>query len=94
MTGKITLQGHLLVPADQVGAVSEALVTHKELTLQEPGCIVFKVEQRADNLQIFDVYEEYADQASFDAHKARIASSDWGKVTKDVKRHYEVKSEV
>lgn len=92
--GKITLQGHLLVPADQVEAVSEALVTHKELTLQEPGCIVFKVEQRADDPLIFDVYEEYADQTSFEAHKARIASSTWGEVTKDVERHYEVKTEV
>lgn len=42
---KVILQGHILVPDNDLEAVTQALVVHKELTLEEPGCIVFRVSQ-------------------------------------------------
>ena len=42
---KVILQGHILVPDNDLKAVTQALVVHKELTLEEPGCIVFRVSQ-------------------------------------------------
>ncbi len=38
---KVILRRHILVPDNDLEAVTQALVVHKELTLSEPGCIVF-----------------------------------------------------
>lgn len=40
---KVTLEGFILVPASDLEVVKQALVKHKQLTLEEPGCITFKV---------------------------------------------------
>lgn len=87
---KVILKGFIIVPAADIEAVKKELVTHKTLTLNEPGCITFEVEQCKDDLYRFNVYEEFIDRASFEAHQARVKESTWGKVSVNVKRHYEV----
>ncbi|WP_348984465.1 hypothetical protein [Shewanella sp. 1CM18E] len=42
------------------------------------------------NPNTFNVYEEYVNQTAFDNHQARVKSSQWGKITKNVQRHYKI----
>ena len=87
---KVTLKGFILVPASELSVVKQALVGHKQLTLEEPGCITFKViENKKDPLR-FDVYEEFTSQSAFEQHQQRVRDSDWGKVTVNVERHYQI----
>jgi quinol monooxygenase YgiN len=88
---KIVLKGYIEVPESDLDSVMEALPLHIELTQQEEGCLVFKVEQDKTNRNIFTVYEEFLDRKSFEAHQKRAKSSNWGKVSKNVSRHYQVK---
>ena len=85
---KVTLRGHICVPEQQLRAVNTALEAHTRLTRAEPGCIVFDVTQRTDDPLIFDVYEEFKNQAAFESHQSRVAASAWSEVTKEVERHY------
>ena len=87
---KVTLSGHIEVPANDLEAVLAELPNHIALTYQEAGCLVFTVTRDAGNPQRFDVYEEFTDQAAFDKHQARVKASHWGVVTQNVKRFYTV----
>ncbi|GGG60145.1 antibiotic biosynthesis monooxygenase [Pseudohongiella nitratireducens] len=87
---RLILKGFILVTESDLMAVKNELNQHIRLTLEEPGCLVFAVNQNADNPLRFDVYEEFIDRASFDAHQQRVKSSHWGKLTNNVERHYEI----
>lgn len=87
---KIVLTGHIEVPPEDLEAVLTALQTHKALTHQEPGCLVFKVTQDPHIPNRFSVYEEFVDQQAFDTHQQRVKSSEWGKITHKVERHYQI----
>jgi quinol monooxygenase YgiN len=87
---KIILTGYIDVPDRELAAVKAALPLHIELTQQEAGCLVFKVEEDTINRNIFNVYEEFVDKASFAAHQDRVQSTEWGKVTKNIARHYKI----
>ncbi|PMG55106.1 antibiotic biosynthesis monooxygenase [Vibrio splendidus] len=87
---KVILQGHILVPDSDLKAVTQALVVHKELTLEEPGCIVFRVSQSTLQPNRFEVYEEFTSREAFEAHQQRVKTSEWGEISKNVTRHYQV----
>ena len=87
---KVILQGHILVPDTDLEVVTQALVVHKELTLSEPGCIVFRVSQSTLQPNRFEVYEEFTNRDAFEAHQQRVKASEWGKISKNVTRHYQV----
>ncbi|SBS27248.1 Antibiotic biosynthesis monooxygenase [Marinomonas aquimarina] len=87
---KIILQGYILVPAAELETVQSELRTHIQLTLAEQGCLAFSVTQSAVNPLRFDVYEEFVDQSAFDAHQQRVGNSNWGAVTVNVERHYQI----
>ncbi|NQZ32738.1 MAG: antibiotic biosynthesis monooxygenase [Oceanospirillaceae bacterium] len=87
---KITLNGYIIVPDSQLEVVEPALDVHIKLTRAESGCIVFEVLQDSIDKNKFNVYEEFVDSVSFLAHQARVASSQWGEVSKDLVREYEV----
>lgn len=87
---KVTLKGHITVPKDQIEDVQKELIEHIRLTREEPGCLLFNVIQRQDDLLVFDVYEEFVDRAAFDSHQSRVKTSKWGMVTKDVERDYTI----
>ncbi len=90
---KTILKGHIEVPEDELLVVIKALHQHKALTHAEPGCLVFTVEQDVNDPTRFSVYEEFVDKAAFEHHQARVADSDWGRVTVNVKRFYTVSTE-
>ena len=87
---KVILKGHIIVPDCDIAAVKMELINHIELTRQESGCLVFKVSQDTENLNRFDVYEEFTDRKSFANHQDRVRQSTWGTITVNVERHYEI----
>ena len=87
---KIVLQGQLIIPAEELDAVLAALSEHKVLTQKEPGCLVFNVEQNADNPLVLDVYEEYESQEAFAHHQERTRASAWWQVTQHCERQYTI----
>ena len=86
----VTLTGHIIVSADDLATVNEALPMHINATLAEPGCISFSVTPDPDDPYRFNVSEAFVDQTAFEAHQQRVKASDWGKITANVERHYEV----
>ncbi|MDR5012672.1 putative quinol monooxygenase [Aeromonas veronii] len=87
---KVILKGFIIVPPNDLAAVKDELDNHIQLTRAETGCLIFKVTQDPLNPCRFDVYEEFFDEAAFQAHQARVKSSRWGKITVNVERHYMV----
>ncbi len=87
---KVVLKGHIIVPDSDLLAVKNEIVTHKELTIQEDGCLMFEVTQDVENLNKFNVYEEFIDQNSFAVHQNRVRESTWGVITTNVERHYQI----
>ncbi len=87
---KITLQGHIIVADADLEIVESELFLHTKLTKQETGCLLFSVTADKNNPNKFNVYEEFVNQAAFDIHQSRVKSSNWGKVTRKVQRHYQI----
>lgn len=90
---KITLEGFILVPNDDIEQIERELKRHTDLTHQEPGCITFEVTRSMSNPNRFDVYEEFIDRTAFDRHQTRVKASRWGEVSVNVKRHYQITEE-
>jgi quinol monooxygenase YgiN len=90
---KIVLKGYINIPDDDLDAVKDALPLHIRLTQQEEGCLVFKVEEDRLNPNIFNVYEEFSNKKSFQAHQERVRESEWRSVTKNITRHYQILEE-
>ncbi|MGL4886522.1 MAG: putative quinol monooxygenase [Aeromonas veronii] len=87
---KIILKGFIIIPPNDLAAVKDELDNHICLTRAETGCLTFKVTQDSLNPYRFYVYEEFVDEAAFQAHQARVKSSRWGEITVNVERHYTV----
>ena len=86
----IIVKGFIEVPADELALVKKELENHIKLTLEEPGCISFQVLENKSIPNRFDVLEEFHSEKDFDLHQQRVSSSDWGKISKNVKRHYQI----
>ncbi|RXJ74318.1 antibiotic biosynthesis monooxygenase [Veronia nyctiphanis] len=87
---KVTLSGYIIVPEHELEKIQHALVTHITLTREEPGCIKFIVVQDDSHMHRFNVYEEFESEDAFDAHQDRVKNSDWGKIARNVERHYTI----
>ena len=89
---KVILQGYILVPDKDLEIVKRELPIHINLTNKELGCLVFDVTNDINNPNKFNVYEEFVDQAAFEHHQNRVKHSNWGKITNQVTRHYQITS--
>jgi len=87
---KVILQGYILVPASDLDAVTSELENHQSLTLNENGCLTFRVTSDDNDRHRFNVYEEFISQEAFDEHQVRVMASRWGEVTLNVERYYEI----
>jgi len=87
---KVTLRGHIRISLGDLDAVLDEMHHHIELTRAEQGCLVFEITRDPHDPCRFEVYEEFADQAAFDRHQARVRGSRWGEVSSNVARHYEI----
>jgi len=86
----IKLTGYIDIPADRYEAVAAALPDHIALTREEPGNLTFNVTENPDVAYRFDVSETFVDQAAFDFHQTRTASSPWAEITKGIPRHFNI----
>ena len=80
------LSGTITVAADDLARVRAALPEHRRLTLLEPGCRAFSVEEQAGG--VFAVDETFVDEAAFAAHQARIRGTDWASASANAVRDY------
>jgi len=87
---KVILQGYIIVADIDLKTVTRELVMHTKLTRTEEGCLTFEVNVDAENPNKFNVYEEFINQNAFDKHQLRVKSSNWGVVTTQVERHYQI----
>ncbi|MCB1176361.1 MAG: antibiotic biosynthesis monooxygenase [Leptospiraceae bacterium] len=88
---KIILKGYILVPKKDLDKIKLELLNHIELTKKEKGYLVFEVSQDKNELNKFNVYEEFINEEAFEIHQKRVIESKWGEITKDCKRYYEVR---
>ena len=91
---KVVLQGYVLATDQDLPGIEAELPRHIELTLQEEGCLSFQVTQDHENKNRFNVYEEFIDKESFDAHQARAKASPWGAVSANLEKHYNIEEGV
>lgn len=87
---KIRLRGYITVPDEDLDRARGALAEHIRLTRQEVGCLRFEVTPDATDQNRFDVYEEFVDRRAFEQHQARVRNSDWGEVSANASRHYQI----
>ncbi len=87
---KVRVTGYLQVPEDELASVLAGLGQHIELSRQEAGCLTFDIQQDDANPCRLNLYEEYQDQAAFEAHKQRAGNSAWASVSKNVERFLDV----
>jgi quinol monooxygenase YgiN len=86
----IHLTGQLIcADAADVALVVAHVPTHIALTLAEPSCLSFAVDQTGDPL-VWTVTETFADRAAFDAHQSRTRASDWYRLTAHIRRAYAI----
>ncbi len=85
---EVTLRGQLrCADAAEAERVRAHLDEHIALTRAEPGCLAFDVTP-TDTDGVWSVSERFADEAAFDAHQRRVASSTWGRETAGIERSY------
>ena len=86
----LILTGRLIcADAEQAERVRAHLPDHIRLTRAETGCISFEVTPSHDPL-IWLVEERFASRAAFEAHQARLTTSDWGRATVGIRRDYQI----
>ena len=87
----VVLTGELVCNGEhEASAVARHLPLHLALTRAEPGCESFEVTPSAER-GVWLVSERFRDAASFRAHQARVADSEWGRATTGIERRYEIR---
>jgi quinol monooxygenase YgiN len=85
---KVIQHGYIVVPPELLVSICCALENHIQDTRSEVGCLVFDVKARQSQKNIFDVYEEFEDEAAFEFHQQRMKQSEWGRISSSFERHY------
>ncbi len=84
----LALNGRLICKdVAQMLLAVDLLSEHAELTRAEPGNLRFDVIQGDDPL-IFELRELYADKQAFQAHRARLYDSRWGRESHGIARDF------
>ncbi|WP_367118301.1 GNAT family N-acetyltransferase [uncultured Microbacterium sp.] len=88
---EVTLTGELrCAHAAEVERVHAHLAEHIALTRAEPGCLSFDVAP-TESEGVWRVSERFVDEAAFDAHQRRVATSTWGRETAGIERSYVIR---
>ena len=86
----ITLEGFIDIPEEYLDKTKSFLAAHIQETLNEPGCISFKLTQDKERTTRFYVHESFKDKAAFEHHQKRSQNSTWGAFSKNFKRSYQI----
>lgn len=85
---EVRLSGQLVCASvEEAVVVRRHLPFHVSLTLAEPGCVSFEVNQTDDPL-VFQVEERFRSAEALAVHQRRVAVSEWGRVTIGIERRY------
>lgn len=88
---EVTLTGELrCADSGETERVRAHLDEHLTLTRAEPGCLAFEVTP-TEVEGVWRVAERFVDEAAFDAHQRRVASSTWGRATAGIERTYVIR---
>ena len=90
MLPKVILRGYVVVPREDLEAIKRELPIHIENTRKEEGCLIFDVIQENEHSTRFNVHEEFIDKESFQVHQERVRNSNWGKISRNIERHYHI----
>ena len=90
MSGTVRVSGHLRCAPGEIDIVRDALPQHIRLSRAEPGCLSFEVTQDAGDPCRWNLAESFRDMDAFEAHRARTAASDWGRLTAHLHRDIRV----
>jgi quinol monooxygenase YgiN len=83
----VILKGQLICTTEAEAARVRALLPeHIRLTRAEPGCLRFDVTPAG--LLTWQVDEEFAGRAAFDAHQTRTRASAWFRQTDGIRRAF------
>lgn len=83
---RIAISGRLICADEtELAALRQHLPDHIRLSRAEPGCLRFDITP-SDDPMIWKVSELFADEAGFEAHKARTAASPWAEATRNIRR--------
>ena len=66
---RIRIKGYIEVAASELAEIEAHLPEHIRLTRAETGCLQFDVTQRKETPSVFDVVEEFADAAAYEASR-------------------------
>ncbi|MDV7141663.1 antibiotic biosynthesis monooxygenase [Tropicimonas sp. TH_r6] len=83
--------GYLDAPEERADEIATAFEDHARLSRQEPGCELFEVNQDSAIVGRFHINERYTDADALEAHKDRMASSDWARVSAGLTRNIDVR---
>ncbi|CQR86163.1 GCN5-related N-acetyltransferase [Paracoccus aminovorans] len=84
----VSLTGRLIcADTAQMLLALELLSDHVELSRAEPGNLRFDLAQAEDPL-VWELAELYADEAAFQAHRARLRESRWGRESHGIARDF------
>lgn len=86
----VILEGYIEVLPQELEMIRDNLDIHIKNTKKEKGCMEFSVRQDISNKYIFHVFEKFTDDEAFLYHQDRVKKSNWGKVSKNVKRFYKI----
>lgn len=84
----IRLSGTLTCNASELETVRSALPEQIRLSRAEPGCLEFEIRESAPG--VFNLSEEFMDQAAFEAHLTRTRASTWWQLTAHMPRNFKV----
>jgi quinol monooxygenase YgiN len=56
--------------AGEAGRIREVIEAMRPLSLAEPGCLFYQAHQSVDDPRVFFLYEQYVDEAAYQAHMA------------------------
>ncbi|WP_260856351.1 GNAT family N-acetyltransferase [Microbacterium sp. BH-3-3-3] len=88
---EVTLRGELrCADAAEAERVRAHLDEHLALTRAESGCLSFDVIP-SETDGVWSVSERFVDEAAFDAHQRRVATSTWGRETAGIQRSYVIR---
>jgi len=65
---RVILYATFTARAGHAGTVAALLADYAQIVRTEPGNVLFEASYRADTPEAFFVYEEYIDEAAFQAH--------------------------
>ena len=88
----VVLTGYIKVSRSECRVIQQHLAQDIQNTRPEAGCLAVEVNQSAEDVCVFTVFECFKDQAAFESHQARVKVSLWGVISRNAERVYSIET--